>query len=216
MGGGGGHVGMNRFYVYMDDRQSYEQYFTRWREGNTFATNGPLLLATVDDRNPSIINRISLPNGKSQLKISYFSNRPIKLLEWIADGEMIASKKISSKDWHQKGVWEVELNLKAFRWLTARCFGESERTLFSQAGRVSPPFLTAHTSPFILENFNQVSGARKESVQFFLKHIDWMQAVIEGKTQAPFATYSYWGKPLGSKEKEEIFQTLAAARKVYE
>ena len=213
-GGAAGPVGTNRFYVEAPPEASPETYFANWRAGRTFATNGPILLARVDGVRPSAEN-VNVSRDRSRLSVHVVSNRPVKTLEWVADGEVIASKELSSTQAPQDVTWESELDLRPYQWLAARCFGESERTLFPQAGRVSPPFLVAHTSPFYLGGFDGPSPARARAIESLLLHIDWMEAVVLGKAEPQFADPPFSEEPLSDRERAEILEILSLARTRY-
>jgi len=213
-GGGGGPVGMNRFYVYDHNDDNPDSFYNAWKEGRTFATNGPLILAEVDG-NPPSSRPITQKKREARLSVQIYSNKPIKRIEWIGDGNVIAGKYIESKICPQNIIWEAKLDLRRYHWVAARCFGESERIFFSKGGKVSPPFLTAHTSPFYMESFGSNCEVRKEAIFEIVQHFEWMQAVVQGQVSSPFATRFRKVSLLSNREKDEIIETIHDARSVF-
>jgi hypothetical protein len=183
-GGGGGPIGMSRFYVNTDFSRTPDSLYSCWRQGKTFATNGPLLFASVNGFGPCAEPLTNI-RGKSRLTIDLVSNRPVNTLEWIADGEAVASKSLTGMDC-LKTRWETDLDLSKYQWVAARCFGQSERTLFPTGGQVSPPFLTAHTSPMYLPLFREMTPARHRAQESFLAHFRWMESVAKGDVKTEF------------------------------
>jgi hypothetical protein len=213
-GGGGGPVGMNRFYVYDDNQNNPETFYDAWKEGRTFATNGPLLLARIDG-NPPSSNTITLKTRETRLSVQIYSNKPIKRIQWVGDGTVIAEKRIEKKVCPQNLRWEVKLDMGGYHWVAARCFGESERIFFSTGGKVSPPFLSAHTSPFYMESFGADCEIRQRAISEIVQQFDWMQSVVEGRTSSPFATRFRKTPPLNKRERNEIMETINKARSVF-
>ncbi|MDO8686100.1 MAG: hypothetical protein Q7J78_05450, partial [Clostridiales bacterium] len=213
-GGGGGPAGMNRFYVEIGDTFSPDNYFTNWKCGKTFATNGPFLIAEVNGVRANK-NDIDNKKDKTQLFLRVVSNRPVKYLEWVADGNIIDRKELTNLNTPQNEVWETEHDLRPYHWIAARCFGESERTLFPKGGHISPPFLTAHTSPVYLKCFGKADSVKLEAVNNIIKHIDWMKEVIEGTRDSAFASGMFDFKLLNDNAKIDIFNILNKARKKY-
>jgi len=209
-GGGGGPIGMNRFYIHTHAPDDYDACLAAWRRGNTFATNGPLLLATVDDQLPGS-ESIDTSAGRNRLSMRVISNRPVERLQWIADGQVVARCDLSAS-MPQDETWEQEVDLRPYRWVAARCFGQSERTFFPEGGAVSPPLLTAHTSPFCLTGPDKPHTIRTDAVRSLVGHLDWMQAVVDGKAEAPFASKHSAAVTLDTSAKAEIESILNEAR----
>ncbi len=208
-GGGGGPLGMNRFYIQSQPAASPETWFREWREGATFATNGPLLFAELDGRRPSA--DFIAPGPAQRAVVRVISNRPLSRIEWVADGAVIAERLCDEREYPVETLWETTLDLRRRAWVAARAFGRSERVLAGYAGWVSPPFLTAHTSPFYLENYLHGSEARESALHDIIERLEWMQRVLRGVAQAPFATRPVGAKALGAAEREEIFSYLSQA-----
>lgn len=209
-GGGGGPAGMSRFYVEMDGQPSPEKYFDNWKNGRTFATNGPLLFAQIDGARPG--SRVIEANGeKARMSLRVVSNRPVKYLEWIGDGKVIDRRELTALNGPQDEIWEIEHDLRPYHWVAARCFGESERTLMPVGGQISPPFLAAHTSPFYVNGSEASDDVKKAAVSEIAGHINWMRGVVEGTEDRPADPDSLDPKLLSEAEKEEILCTLDRA-----
>ena len=214
-GGGGGPLGLSRFYVETGGATDVTDYLLNWEAGRTFATNGPILVAELDGRRPERYDSISV-GDRSCLSLRALCSRPLACLQWIGDGRVIAEKSCDRTTFPCEVDWETKVDLRPYQWVAARAFGESERTLFPEAGRASSPFLTAHTSPFYLESYAQPSANRSAAASELLSHIDWMREVVDGRIAAPFAGDVFVKNPLGDRERAEIHGILAEAAKAYE
>jgi len=214
-GGGGGPVGLNRFYVQTGGSTEPDAYYEHWRAGRTFATNGPLLMATVNGESPSTAT-IRQTSGPAQLEVRAVCSRPLARLQWVADGQVVAESTCDREEYPCDVTWETELDLGSHQWVAARAFGVSERTLLPAAGRASAPFLTAHTSPFYQDSFKETSPVRQEAIQSILDHIEWMREVVDGRAEAPFAQDIFVQSPLGEAERQEIHGILDEATQAYE
>lgn len=210
-GGGGGPAGMGRFYVEMLHEPSPEEFFKNWKDGRTFATNGPILLAEINGKKPGN-TLMQLTEDRTQMHLKIISNKPIKRIEWVADGEVINCREFDDISDPQCTVYETEHDLRQYHWVAARCFGESERVLFPMGGQISPPFITAHTSPFYLKEITSKDNIRMRSADGITGHINWMKKVVEGDGSPDSQRYSDFGK-LNGTQKEEIYSILDEAIK---
>jgi hypothetical protein len=208
-GGGGGPIGMNRFYIGADRAAGPQDWFTRWREGATFATNGPLLLAELDGCRPRV--DFITPSATHRAVLRVVSNRPLSRLEWVADGTVIAERDCDEREYPAELLWETTLDLRQRSWVAVRAFGRSERALAGPAGWVSPPFLAAHSAPFYLENFVHSSEVRETAIHDIVERLEWMHRVLRGLAPAPFATQPVAEEPLGTEEREEALAYVAQA-----
>lgn len=209
-GGGGGPIGMNRFYIYADRDAGPEEWTRQWREGATFATNGPLLLAELDGRQPSAA--FVTPSINHRAVVRVISSRPLSRIEWVADGDVVAEHECDDKEYPAEVTWEATLDLRRKSWVAARAFGRSERALAGPAGWVSPPFLAAHTSPFYLQNFVDGPEAREDAIHDIVEHLEWMERVLRGLAPAPFATQPIGERGLGPAERAEASAIIAQAK----
>lgn len=209
-GGGGGPIGMNRFYIYADRTKGPDEWTRQWREGATFATNGPLLLTEIDGRRPSA--DFIAPTARHHAVIRAVSNRPLSKLEWVADGEVVAEHECDESEYPAEVLWEATLDLRKHSWVAARAFGRSERALAGPAGWVSPPFLAAHTSPYYLQNFVDGPEAREVAIHDIIERLEWMERVLRGLAPAPFATLPVGDRALGREERDEALAFIGQAK----
>jgi len=122
-------VGYNRTYVRMEDKTSYEEFLERWRAGQNFVTNGPMLKLQADDRyHPG--DTIDLENSSNTLlvNVTVHSPHPITSLEIILNGQVVHQATTAELDATELDeiTIKVPIEIKAGAWLAARCTAKDQ------------------------------------------------------------------------------------------
>jgi len=191
-------IGYNRAYVRAPKDPNMSQFLGAWRKGQNFVTNGPMIFLT-SDKGHSPGDTIDLPScpDKVIFKVEAFSEQPLRTLEIIANGRVVASAKLDTNQ--RKAKISHTLDIKEGTWIAARCteedlfLSDDELEKYRQGSgfyRREPCRLRfAHTSPIyvtvngrgakvaasikeankMLEAFRKF--ARKEASQEYLKEI---------------------------------------------
>jgi hypothetical protein len=181
-------LGYNRVYVKPEGPFTYESWFRALKAGRSFATNGPMLFLTVDDREPGDLLR--LPGGgprRVRVRAEVSSQKPMDRLEVIYRGQTVRTVRGSGKL-----ALDFDLEVADTGWIAARAFEKSDHTV-----------RFAHTSPVYVE-VDGLPGNAREDAQFF---IDWMDREI-----------SFYRDLAGfreSRHRDEMLAMFQSARAVY-
>jgi hypothetical protein len=172
---------------------SYGTWIEAVRSGRTFITNGPLLTLTVEDRDPGGV--LALPAGGQTVRIraEVRSATPIDQLEMLCNGRLLGTKEASGN--RQAALLEIETNVTASGWLTARCwsrehlpdgqvvFAHTSPVYFVVAGQsLRPSAETAHPLLAILEQTRAwISHAARCATEQQREHL--LGVVEEGRQE---------------------------------
>jgi len=169
-------LGYNRVYVRLAGPFNYRSWFESLKAGRSFATNGPMLFFTVNNKPPG--STLVFKGGKTRLvriKAAAMSAGTLNRLEIIRNGQVIKTVTLSkatrtaadpSRPWSTpcRLQTELEARVDGSGWLAARCFEEPDHTI-----------RFAHTSPVYVD-FDSPPAIPDEDVSFFIR---WMDREIE-------------------------------------
>lgn len=157
--------GANRTYV-RADRPDVASIVRAYREGRTVATDGPLLVFTVDGR--EIGERISFRGDRPErlrMCVEARHVHGVETVEIIRNGEVVAA--IPGRG--QKAIREdLDLEVRETCWLAARCRGVKGDCFGS----------FAHTSPIYVGFGSSPMKACAEDAAFFVKWFDAYRDVV--------------------------------------
>jgi hypothetical protein len=164
-------LGYGRTYAKLDGPFTEANYLDAIRAGRTFATNGPLLILTVNGRNSGAeIQYSTAHNTPIRIKAELRSIQQIDSLELIYNGRVITrlnlENEVPSPILRESAVME----LKPLRsgWITARAVFTSPDGHLRQA----------HTSPvYIILDGKPI--ASKKDAQYMIRWIDRLLEVSE-------------------------------------
>ena len=163
-----GPVGMNRVYVHSGKVLDHASWMRAIKAGRTFATNGPLLSLTVNDKEPG--DEIKFPLGPHTMSVraEMHSIVPVEHLELVQDGKVVATVPMSRD--HKSAQATVQVPVEKSGWITLRAWSE----------HAVPPVLDiypfATTSPVYL-TIAGIPPRSPEDAHFF---IDWVDRLREG------------------------------------
>lgn len=129
----GGTVGEVRTYVYTGKEFNPDRWFAAMRKGNSFVTNGPMLLLTVNGAIPGEEVRVA-PGAKVRVAVRAWAPEPIgapQTLTIVAQGREL--RRIDAPPGRTEVKTELTLPVEESQWVAAR--------VESRNGAV------AHTSP---------------------------------------------------------------------
>jgi len=164
--------GANRVYVRTGSTLSYEKWIEGYRQGNSFASNGPLVFMTVNGREPGFV--LKLPSAPKSLSVEAeaFSHVPMDNLEIIRNGDVIASVRAAGDRRVIKFTGDIPIHTSS--WLAARVNGPGHRFVPNDRR------LFAHTNPVYCYLSDQDIRS-KEDAEFFVAWIDRLIAEVGQK-----------------------------------
>jgi TolB protein len=187
---GGGKV-----YVKLEPPLTYAKWIEGYRAGRTFASNGPLLLLTVDGKDPG--SEIKL-TGAARLNIvaEATSLAPMQAIEVLVNGEVVATAEATNQGTSAKLSHVLELDRSA--WIAARVRGEGHRRVMND------PRLFAHTSPvYCIRDGRPVAIAKDAAIV-----MEWISRLIDDVKKSPrFATEAH---------REEVLALFGKGLRYYE
>ncbi len=158
-------LGFSRVYVKVEGEFSYEKWFSRLARGQSFVTNGPMLLATLDDRDPGHVFSLA-PGREKTFRLAgvALSARPLRAIEVISQGEVLAEIKPANRRM-PSGGYESPFSLVyatgRSTWLAVRCFEDRPD------GRVR----FAHTAPFYIDIAGQPVRPKRCEVEYLIERV---------------------------------------------
>jgi len=169
-------LGYNRVYAKLDGELTTANWAKALVRGDGFVTNGPLLWLRVDDRLPG--DGLALDStGRVEVNVQLVSHHPVRLVEVLQNGKVVASRILTADQAKQNLDWEEVLPVDGPCWFAARCFGETDVRYPHQTA----PNQFAHTNMLMVT----VAGKKPSSpadAAHFVKEID---ALIEFAPNIP-------------------------------
>ncbi|MFN0171748.1 MAG: CehA/McbA family metallohydrolase [Bryobacteraceae bacterium] len=164
--------GGNRVYARVEAPLTYQKWIDSFRQGRSFATNGPLLFLTVNGREAG--DELRFRSGPVEVKVdaTATSQTPMERLDIIRNGTVVASVQASGD--RQSLRFSGKVSLDGSGWVAARVDGPGHRLVTNDKR------LFAHTSPVYCTIGDQ-RIAVKADAQFFVGWIDRLIADVETK-----------------------------------
>lgn len=152
--------GASRTYARLDGEATVDAWLDAIRRGRTFATNGPLLFATVDGEEPGA--EIAVTGAESRryrVGVEVASITPLDRIEIVVNGEVVATEPADGRDASFR--IEREVDLAGSGWIAVRALGPasplvSDSYAFAQTTPVwivadGEPYLATDDVAFLLE-----------------------------------------------------------------
>lgn len=171
-------LGFNRVYAKVNGELTPASWAAALVRGDGFVTNGPLLWISADGCLPGDGLSLETP-GAVKVRIQLASDQPIRLVELLQDGDVVASHELSTRQPDQTMGWEEEVRVDKPCWLAARCFGEAEVRYAHQAS----PNQFAHTNILMVT----VAGERPASASSAKQFVNEIDALIQFAPNIPGA-----------------------------
>jgi hypothetical protein len=129
----GNTIGTSRVYVHIDKPFSPDAWFSAFREGHTFVTNGPMLEFTVNGQIPGAVIH-SRPGDRLSIKAAAHGNAVLpRHLEVIEQGAVIREAKAASQQGKELSV-EFTIPVQHSTWIAARCYGAHTTPVYVKIG----------------------------------------------------------------------------------
>jgi hypothetical protein len=151
-------VGSNRVYAYVvEDRQpTYEEWFDRYRQGRSFITNGPLLLAHVQGESPgAVFYQEEVAPVELEIAFDFHSREPVTYIEIVKNGSVYRSIRVQELE--ESGGHIPPIEFEESGWFLLRAVtDESDRYNF------------AMTAPYFVR-MGETRRVSRSAAQFFLE-----------------------------------------------
>ena len=191
-----GPVGMNRVYVKSGAPLEHRRWLAALKAGRSFATNGPLIVMTVNGTEPGGDVRLPAEGGDVAVSARLWSNVPVDHLELVWNGNVVHQIALAADRMSASAT--VRLPVDRSGWLLLRARGE----------KAAYPTLDIHpyatTSPVYLTVGGRPARS-PEDARYFMSWIDRMRAAVEAHRD--------WNNDV---ERRETLDMLARARAEYE
>lgn len=161
-------LGFGRVYVEVDGKFTYDKWFKGLKQGRSFVTTGPMLLAKFDDRSPG--SRVQVAAGKESTQCQVtgvaLSEHPLSRIELVVNGDVVKtlnSDKRSSPgpDGGFRFEFEETVSITESSWVAVRCFQPRDQ------GR----YFYAHTAPVHYEFKNKPLRPKIREVRYLLQRV---------------------------------------------
>jgi hypothetical protein len=158
-------VGYSRVYVHLPAGFNFDAWMAGLKAGRSFVSTGPMLLVTVNDRDPGEIFDASTAEIPLHVKGEAISGEPLERMEIVWNGEVIRSvqPQNASVDNAYVSRFDLVIPANASGWLAARCVARALDT-----GGI--PF--AHTGPWHVEIAGKPLLPKRREVEYFLQRVE--------------------------------------------
>ena len=171
----------------------YDEWVANYKRGRSFASNGPIILLTVDGKESG--GDVRLPGSrKVRVHASCLSYIPVDKFEIVVNGKVAISRSMSGQ---RSLTIDETVDVNRSSWVAARAVGPWSRLVLNDIQAY------AHTSPvYVAVGDEKIASA--EDARFWVEWIDKLIAQVN--TRGRFAT------PERKKEVVDLFQR---AQEVY-
>ena len=156
--------GGQRVYAYTGGDLDYSEWVESYRKGRSFASNGPILKFTVNDKLAGSTFELSKGDAVS-VKAEVASLVSLDALEIVVNGEVVAAAEGPARELSL----DTELTLDKGSWIAARARGPYDRLL------VNDDNAFAHSSPV----YCLVDGRKPRNPDDARFFISWIDQLIE-------------------------------------
>lgn len=188
-------AGAGRIYVRSGSPLTYQGWLKAYREGRSFATNGPLLKFRVNGKEAGEEIRWEAGSLSLEIEAEAVSHVPMTRMDLIVNGRVAASQEAEEGGKLIRLRRETEISDSA--WVAVRVHGEPHKLVPNDTS------LYAHSGPVYCYRGNRRIAVR-ESAAFFIRQIDQMIRRLE--TRGVFRD---------SADKEAMFQLFRKGQQVY-
>jgi hypothetical protein len=162
--------GTARTYALVDGALSWITWIDAVRQGNTFATNGPLLFVTINGMPPGSEMHTRGPGPDSlTVVVEGYSNAPVDRIEVVLNGSVAHTTRPVANQ--TRFAFSTSIQLTGPGWIAVRAVGNRHR-------HVGDHYAFAHTSPVYVVH-DEERFIRSEDVEFLKGVIDEIWSRVE-------------------------------------
>jgi hypothetical protein len=187
--------GGGRVYVHSGNPLRYQDWVGAYKQGRSFASNGPVVTLTVDGKEPG--EDLQFPEGsrpRVRIKASVMTQVPLDRVEVVVNGKPVISR--DAKDKTQIDIDE-QVPLEGTSWIAARATGPWHRLVLNDIQTF------AHTSPVYVRTGSQRLALAPDA-RFYEEWIEKLIASVNarGRFQKP-------------EQRKEVIDLFRRAQEVY-
>jgi hypothetical protein len=157
-------AGAGRVYVDIGPRFIYSEWLKAFREGRSFASNGPVISLKVNDQSPGGEIRLDRP-AEVAVRATVKTQTPVSSVELIVNGRSVHSEATAGKNEFEI---RTKVRIEESSWIAVRVLGPPHRLILNDTG------VFAHTSPVYA-----TVGGRPVRVAADVKfYREWVQSLI--------------------------------------
>lgn len=194
-----GPLGQNRTLVKAADSDEPDNEVAAWlgglKAGNSVATNGPLVMLTLDGEGPGGELRTGKGASTFKLKATLSSIAPVDSLDIIVNGEVAQTIPLSGD--RKSAAYEGEMTFNESAWLTLRAYSKTASPYVLD----NYPFAT--TSPIYVSVGGKPVRSRADADHF----IAWIDKLIHVAEEGSYNT---------DDERAAVLANLKKARREFE
>jgi len=159
-------LGFGRVYVHTGKSFEYKTWIDGLKNGRSFVTTGPMLLAKINGELPgsTFVSKDGNPIDTVIAGLIY-SEQPVNEVELIVNGDITKTIKLQSKQ-NKDGSWEsqfsTDMKIESSSWIVVRCFEsreEGKRHRF------------AHTAPWHVVTEGKPLFPKRQEVEWLIGNV---------------------------------------------
>lgn len=157
-------AGFSRVYVHVGEVFSYERWLEGLAAGRSFVTTGPMLLATVNGRDPGEIFRQASAPATYRVAGTVRSEQPLSFIEVLHNGRPARTIMPQNRETPEGGretAFGAELDVAGSSWLAVRCWED----------RPDARYRFAHTAPWYVEVPGRPLQPGRDEKQFLIRRM---------------------------------------------
>jgi hypothetical protein len=187
--------GGGRVYVHAGSQMRYDDWVREYKRGHSFASNGPVILFTVDGREAGDDIRFAAGSRQTvHVKATMSTQVPVDSVEIVVNGKVAASK--DAKGQKQVSIDEP-VSLDHSAWIAVRAIGPWHRLVLNDIQAF------AHTSPVYI-HFGEQRVFNAEDAKFYDEWIGKLIAQVKDR-----------GRFNDPAHRDEVVALFERARDVY-
>jgi hypothetical protein len=182
-----------RVYVRTGPKMDYARWVEGYKQGRSFASNGPMVSLTVADREPGSEIRLTGRGQTVRVRADVSSRVPLDRFDIVVNGAVAISRAVAG------GSVKIdeELVIERSAWIAARATGPWHRTILNDTRAF------AHTSP-VYASVNGEPIAFRSDALFYVDWIDKLIALVEKR-----------GRFGADAKRREVVDLFRKAREIY-
>ncbi len=157
-------AGGGRVYVHAGPRFDYSAWLDGFRNGRSFASNGPIVKLEVEGKTPGDEIRLDAPRTLG-IKALMTTQVPIDRVELIVNGRIAESRQPAGRT---SVEFTTRMPIERSSWIALRALGPAHRLLLNDTGAF------AHTSPIYVS----VGGKPIREIEDVRFYRDWVEKLI--------------------------------------
>jgi hypothetical protein len=168
-------AGGGRVYVQAGPKFRYETWIEAFRNGRSFASNGPIVALEVEGKRPGDV--IRLPSARAfTIKAAMKTQVPVDRVELVVNGQVVASEPPAGRNALE---FTRTVRIERSSWIALRALGPRHRLILNDT------MAFAHTSPVYVSVADR-PVRELEDVRFYR---NWVERLItRAETTGRFAT----------------------------